>query len=92
MATATQKKQQTNTSANPPVAKIKIGLLTATIWARTAESATFYNITFERRYRDAKGQWHSTHSYDASDLLAFSKLADQAHSKILALKTAEAAT
>jgi hypothetical protein len=38
-----------------------------------------------------KGTWQSTHNYDADNLLMLAKLADQAHSKILKLKTAEAA-
>ena len=92
MATTSQKNQQSSATANPPVAKIRIGLLTASISSRTTDNGTFYSISFERRYRDAKGEWHTSHSYDASDLLAFSKLADQTHSKILELKTAEAAS
>lgn len=91
MATINTKKPQTSSKANPPVAKIRIGLLTATIWARATDSGTLYNITFERRYRDAKGEWHSSHSYDTSDLLTLGKLADQAHSRIIEIKVAEAA-
>ncbi len=91
MATNKQQKTLDIASAKPPVDKIRIGLMTATIWERPSENSMFYSVTFERRYRDAKGEWHSSHSYDAADLLAFSKLADQAHSRIIELKNAKAA-
>lgn len=85
MATNTSKKQSTE-SAKPPVAKLRLGLINATIWERVTENGKFHSVTFERRYRDGQGNWHSTHSYDASDLLMLAKLADQAHTKILGLQ------
>jgi len=91
MATKTSKKTQSTESAKPPVAKLRLGLLNASIWERVTDKGTFHSVTFERRYRDANGEWHSTHSYDASDLLALAKLADQAHSRILELRPAKAA-
>ena len=90
MATNTSKKQSTE-SAKPPVAKLRLGLINASIWERVTEKGTRYSVTFERRYRDVKGEWHSTHSYDAGDLLTLAKLADQAHSKIVELQTTQAA-
>ena len=41
--------------------------------------------TFERRYRDAAGNWHSTQSFDKSHLLSLAKLADQADTEITRL-------
>ena len=90
MATNTSKKQSSE-SAKPPVAKLRLGLINASIWERVTEKGKFLSVTFERRYRDGKGDWHSTHSYDASDLLTLSKLADQAHTRIVELQTTEAA-
>ena len=43
--------------ANPPVAKLRDGLVSASIWERQTEKGTFYSVTFERRYKDAKGEW-----------------------------------
>jgi hypothetical protein len=80
----------TEKTAKPPVAKIRAGLLNADIWERKTESGTFYSATFQRRYRDSNGKWHSTQSFDHIDLLALSKLADQAHSKIAEIKAAAA--
>jgi hypothetical protein len=90
MATKTKKAQTTET-AKPPVAKLRLGLLNATIWERTTEKGSFHSVTFERRYRDGEGNWHTTHSYDVNDLLTLAKLVDQAHSKIVELHTTKAA-
>jgi hypothetical protein len=85
MATTTSKNRKASEPAKPPVAKLRIGLLSATIWERTTESGTFYTVTFERRYRDAKGEWHGTQSFDKSNLLTLAKLADQADTEIAKL-------
>jgi len=70
----------------PPVAKVRVGLINASIWERSAENAgTFYTVSFERRYRDAEGNWLSSHSYDSQDLLALAKAADLAHTKVIEL-------
>jgi hypothetical protein len=90
MATNTSKKQSSE-SAKPPVAKLRLGLINASIWERTTDNGKFHSVTFERRYRDGNGEWHSTHSYDTSDLLSLAKLADQAHTEINRLQSAEAA-
>jgi hypothetical protein len=71
---------------NPPVAKIKVGLVTASIWENRGEKSTTYSATFDRRYKDKEGNWHSSDSYNADDLLAKAKAADLAHTKILELQ------
>jgi hypothetical protein len=50
--------------------------------APTTDKGTFYNVTFERRYKDGD-QWKSSHSYNAGDLLELAKAADMAHTKIV---------
>jgi hypothetical protein len=85
MNNTNSKKTKTSESAKPPVAKLRIGLLTASIWERATDNGTFYSVTFERRYRDAKGEWHGTQSFDKSNLLSLAKLADQADSEIARL-------
>jgi hypothetical protein len=56
MATNTSKKSQSTESAKPPVAKLRIGLINATIWERVTENGKFHSVTFERRYRDGNGE------------------------------------
>jgi len=91
MATKTSKKALSSETAKPPVAKLRLGLINATIWERVTEKGKFHSVSFERRYRDSNGEWHSTHSYDASDLLTLAKLADQTHTEINRLQSGEAA-
>ena len=85
----------TNTNENAetkkaaPVAKVRVDLINASIWKNTTDKGTFYNVTFENRYRDGEGNWKSGHSYAAGDLLALAKAADLAHSKIIELRASE---
>jgi hypothetical protein len=67
---------------NPPVAKVRVGPITGSIWENKTEKGTFYNVTFERRYKDGD-TWKSSHSYNAGDLLELAKAADLAHTKII---------
>lgn len=79
----TAKKTETKPAGKPPVAKIRDGLISASIWEQASEKGSFYSVTFERRYKDAEGNWKSSHSYDSRDLLQLAKLADLAHTRIL---------
>ncbi len=88
MANTTSKKTKTGEPAKPPVAKLRVGLINASVWERTTENGTFHSVTFERRYRDANGDWHSTQSFDKSNLLMLAKLADQADTEIARLTAA----
>jgi hypothetical protein len=85
MSSTKPKKNEAREPAQPPVAKLRVGLISGSIWERKTENGTFHAVTFERRYRDGD-TWKSSHSYDAQDLLALAKLADMAHSKIIALQ------
>ena len=70
-----------------PVAKVRVGLISASIWENPTEKKKFYNVTFERRYRDGEGKWQTTHSYGTGDLLELAKCADLAHTKIIEATT-----
>ena len=87
MATKTATKSKSETK--PPVAKLRLGLIQATIWERTTDKGTFHSVTFERRYRDAKGEWHSSQSFDKGHLLTLAKLADQADTEISRLTASQ---
>ena len=63
------KKNKTEEKATPPVAKVRVGLITAAIREKAKENGTFYNVTFERGYKDSEGNWKSRSSYDTFDLL-----------------------
>jgi hypothetical protein len=82
-------KNEAAATKNPPVAKIRVDLINASIWKNPTDKGTFYNVTFESRYRDGEGNWKSSHSYTSNDLLALAKAADLAHTKIVELRNAE---
>jgi hypothetical protein len=82
-------KNEAAATKNPPVAKIRVDLINASIWKNKTDKGTFYNVTFESRYRDGEGKWKSSHSYTSNDLLAMAKAADLAHTKIVELRNAE---
>ena len=83
-------KSEAAETKNPPVGKVRVGLITASIWANETDKGTFHNVTFERRYKDAQGNWQSSHSYNADDLLALAKAADLAHTKIVEARNGDA--
>ena len=83
------KQNDTAQTKTPPVAKIRVDLINASIWKNQTDKGTFYNVTFESRYRDSEGNWKSSHSYTANDLLALAKAADLAHTKIIELRNGE---
>lgn len=76
------KKNKTE-KANPPITKVRVGLVSASVWENATEKGTHYSVTFDRRYRDDQGDWHSTNNYGVRDLLALAKCADLAHTKIV---------
>jgi hypothetical protein len=69
-----------------PIVKLRLGLIWANVWQRITDEDAFYSVSFERRYRDTDGNWQSTHSYNADDLLLLAKLADQAHTEIMKIR------
>ena len=72
-----------------PTATVRIGTVKAAIWENKAGERTRYNVTFSKRYRDAHGQWKTTHGFGRNDLLVVAKVADQAHSRIVDLEQGE---
>jgi hypothetical protein len=57
-----------------PAHKIRLGLITATIWDNDGR----YSVDLARSYKDADGQWKSTVSYSHTDLLNLAKLSERA--------------
>ena len=76
------------TNNNKPAAELRIGAVKATVWENKAGGFRRHNVTFSRLYRDGD-QWKTTDGFGLNHLLALAKLADQAHSLIVA-RNAEA--
>ena len=60
--------------SNQPAHKVKIGLITATIW----ENDRFHSVDFTRSYKGSEGEWKNTASFAQGDLLNLAKCAERA--------------
>ncbi|MCY3759017.1 MAG: hypothetical protein OXG96_14955 [Acidobacteria bacterium] len=82
-----------NDKSHRPIDRLRIGGITASIWENQGANgdAKFYTARIERRYQDGDGNWKTTQSFGRNHLLAVAKLADQAHTRILALEQQESA-
>lgn len=70
-----------------PTARIALHPVSAAIWKNDGNKGeAFYNVTFERRYRDDSGNWQSSTSFSSNDLLLLAKVADLAHSEVFRLR------
>lgn len=66
-----------------PVSKVSLYPVSAAIWQNDGSNGeAFYNVTFERSYKDSEGSWQRSDSFTVNDLLLLAKVADQAHSEI----------
>jgi hypothetical protein len=72
-----------------PIAKLSLYPVTAAIWLNEKDGKSWYSTKIERRYKDESGTWRSSDTFFAGDLLLVAKIADQAHSEIEKLKTAD---
>lgn len=66
-----------------PIHEVRLGSIKAAVWKNETETGARYNVTFGRLYRE-DGRWRTTDSFGRDDLLLLGKVADQAHSWILA--------
>ena len=66
-----------------PVYRIRLGRIRAAIWKNETENGIRHNVTFSRLYKDGE-EWRDTESFGRDDLLLLGKVADLAHSWILA--------
>lgn len=57
-----------------PAHKIKLGLITATIWNNDG----FYSVDVSRTYKSSQGEWQSSPSFGQGDLLNLAKCAERA--------------
>lgn len=69
--------------AEKPVAKIRMGVVAATIWRNVDEEGrAWYSVTLDRSYRDKSDVWKHTNSFGRNELLTVAKVANIAHSRV----------
>ena len=73
--------------SNQPTKRIKIGLITATIWANEKENGgTRYSIDIVRNYK-IDDVWKETSSFGIDDLPVVAKVSDFALKAVLELQS-----
>ena len=71
---------------NPkPAAQLPYGSISAAIWRNETDKGTFYNVTFQRSYKEGE-DFKNSQSFGREDLLLVAKLTDIAHTKIFELQ------
>ncbi len=73
-------------TTSPPVEELRIGTVKAAFWENETDDGVYHNVTFSRLYRTEDGDWRSTGSFRGHDLLLLAKVADAAHTRLLALR------
>lgn len=75
-----------------PTAKIRDGMLTATIWKNDTkandkgEVGSFYSVDIKRSFKDKNDEWQETSSFTNAELLRVANLATSAYNHILHLR------
>ena len=67
----------------PPAHEIRIGLIKGTIWRNQTKNGTNYGVTFLRLFKNGN-EWKESARFGRDDLLLVAKVADLAHSWIVA--------
>ncbi|MFH1256900.1 MAG: hypothetical protein V1494_06450 [Candidatus Diapherotrites archaeon] len=54
---------------NSPLKKFSAGAIQVAVWENNgSEGKVFQSVSIDRRYKDKKGEWKSTHSLKPSDV------------------------
>ena len=72
------------TEKTKPVAKVKQGLIEASIWKNEIANGARYSVTFAKHYKK-DDRWKSTASFGPDDLLILAQVAALAHARIFQL-------
>ncbi len=67
--------------SSKPVAKLRLGRISAAIWKNDTDKGSLFNVSFQRTYKEGE-EFKNSQSFGRDDLLVLAKLADEAHTKI----------
>ena len=68
--------------ANKPVFTRRLNRVEVAIWKNESEEAVWQNVTFQRTYRDEKGEIQNTSNFRMDDLPALAFLAVKAYDQM----------
>jgi len=72
-----------------PAATVKLHPVYGAIWRNQNAKGVFYSVTFERSYKDDAGNWQTSSTFGANDLLLLAKVSDLAHSEVFKLRASD---
>ena len=76
-------------NTNKPVARVQLYPVTGSIWKNQTAKGVFFSVTFERSYKDDSGKFQTSSTFNATDLLVLSKVADLCDTKIRELRASD---
>ena len=68
--------------ANKPTYTRRLNRVEVAIWKNETEDAIWHNVTFQRTYRDEKGEIQNTNNFRMDDLPALAFLAAKAYDQM----------
>ena len=68
--------------ANKPTYTRRLNRVEVAIWKNETEDAIWHNVTFQRTYRDEKGEMQNTNNFRMDDLPALAFLAAKAYDQM----------
>ena len=68
--------------ANKPIFSRRLNKIEVAIWRNESEEAVWHNVTFQRTYRDEKGEMQNTTNFRMDDLPALAFLAVKAYDQL----------
>lgn len=68
--------------ANKPTYTRRLNRVEVAIWKNETEDAIWHNVTFQRTYRDEKGEMQNTNNFRMDDLPALAFLAVKAYDQM----------
>lgn len=83
--------ETTETLANKPVFKARMGSITGDVWANNSEKGKFYTVSIQRSYLDKEQNWQTSSSYRRNDLPKVVRVATKCYDYIHELEAADRA-
>ena len=74
-------------TSKKPAVEVTLFPVSAAIWRNSSASGQpFFTATFQRSYKDEAGNWKSSNSFSADEVLLLAKVADIAHTEMVGLR------
>ena len=86
-----ESKMTEENKGNSPAYEVRAGAVKATVWANEAEKDgkkwTNYSVSIQRGYKDKKGEWQNTSSFNTSDVPKATSCMQRAYEWIISQKS-----